>query len=53
MTSTYRLAGNRSGFDFRGCIRKDMLDGYTEFYKSNGTVHAIVMTAFLTPEKDK
>ena len=51
MTAIYRLAGNRPGFDFRKCIRKDMPDGYTEFYKSNGTVHAIVMTCFLTPQE--
>ena len=49
---TYRLAGNRQGWDFRGCIRTDMPDGYTEFRKPNGTVHAVVLTAFLTPEKD-
>jgi hypothetical protein len=54
MTATYRLAGKRQGFDFRGCIREDKPDGYTEFYKPNGTVHAVVMTCFLTPpEKDK
>jgi hypothetical protein len=51
MTAIYRLAGKRQGWDFRGCIRKDMPDGYTEFYKPNGTVHAIVMTCFLTPQE--
>ena len=53
MTATYRLAGKRQGWEFRGCIRTDMPDGYTEFRKPNGTVHAVVMTCFLTPpEKD-
>jgi hypothetical protein len=49
---TYRLAGNRQGWDFKGCTRTDKPDGYTEFRKPNGTVHAVVLTAFLTPEKD-
>ena len=52
MTATYRLAGKRQGWDFKGCTREDMPDGYTEFRKPNGTVHAVVMTALLTPEKD-
>jgi hypothetical protein len=34
---TYRLAGNRQGWDFKGCTRTDKPDGYSEFRKPNGT----------------
>lgn len=50
MASRYILAGRRQGWDFTGCTRHDMPDGYTEFRKPNGSCHAVVLTILLTDD---
>ena len=44
---TYIFKGTRPGFDFSGSRREDCGDGYTNFRKADGTVHAVVMTCLL------
>ena len=43
----YKLAGRRQGFDLRGLIRTDCVDGYSEFRKKDGTCMAVILTSLV------